>query len=68
MSTSPRETPLFDEWETLVGDCEARESRLNDWEKSFVQSVGEQVRGRRALTTKQSDLLDDIWSRATEKG
>ena len=56
------------EHEQMVLDCAQREERLTDLERSFIDSVGKQLREGRALTTKQADRLDDIWERATERG
>ena len=52
----------------LIEDCEAREERLSDWERSFIDSLSRQLADGRRLSQKQSDALDDIWQRATEKG
>jgi hypothetical protein len=59
---------MMEEWAQMVADCEARESRLTDWQREFIQSIGEQLRGGRALTQKQSDTLDSVWEEATRKG
>ena len=53
---------------TLVEDCEARESRLTDWERDFVDSVRRQLEAGRALSKKQADTLDEIWESATARG
>lgn len=53
---------------TLLDDCEARESRLTDWERSFVDSLRSQIEAGRTLTTKQIDTLDTIWEKATARG
>jgi hypothetical protein len=54
-----------DEHATMVEDCENRESRLNDWERSFVDSIKRQLADGIALTTKQAEALDDIWEKVT---
>lgn len=56
------------EHEQMVEDCEQREDRLSDWERSFVDSVGKQLRDGRTLTAKQAEALDAIWERATARG
>jgi len=53
---------------TQLDDCEARESRLTDWERSFVDSLRSQIEAGRTPTTKQIDTLDTIWEKATAKG
>lgn len=52
----------------MIADCEARESRLSDWERSFVDSIGEQIAQGRSLTPRQAETLDRIWEKATERG
>ncbi len=54
--------------ETMVADCEARESRLNEWESEFIQSLRERIDAGRSLTDKQAETLDRVWTRATHKG
>lgn len=56
------------EYTTLLDDCEARESRLSDWERSFIDSIRQQIEGGRMLSAKQIDTLDTIWERATARG
>ena len=57
-----------DEQSRMVADCEQRESRLTDWEREFVQSLRERIDSGRGLTPKQSEVLDEIWDRATARG
>lgn len=52
----------------MIEDCEARESRLSDWERSFIDSIGGQISAGYALSPKQAETLDKIWNKATEKG
>lgn len=54
-----------DEHLTMVEDCENRESKLTDWERSFVDSLRAQLERSRPLTPKQVDTLDAIWERVT---
>jgi hypothetical protein len=54
--------------EQMVADCEARESRLTEWEADFIQSLRERLDARRSLTDRQAETLDRIWTRATSKG
>ncbi len=56
------------EHEQMVADCEARESRLSDWDRTFVDSIGRQMAAGRTLTPKQVETLDAIWERATANG
>lgn len=57
-----------DEYITLLDDCEKREERLTDWERTFVDSLRAQITEGRRPTTKQIDALDRAWERATAKG
>ena len=52
----------------MLRDCEAREERLSDWERRFIDSVTLQVDRGRGITPKQLEVLERIWEKATEKG
>lgn len=52
----------------LVSDCEKRESRLTEWERGFIQSIRELLENGIPLSPKQSEVLDQVWERATERG
>ncbi len=54
-----------DEHTTMVEDCEKRESKLSDWERTFIDSLGRQLAAGRSLTEKQANMLDAIWERVT---
>jgi phosphoserine phosphatase len=56
------------EYLQMIEDCEARESRLTNWERGFVDSIRAQLERNRPLTPKQTETLDTIWERATAKG
>jgi len=56
---------MTDEQQTLVDDCIARESRLTDWERGFVDSINAQGR---PLSEKQAATLDALWERVMAKG
>lgn len=59
---------MNDDTMQLIEDCEARESRLDDWSRSFLDSIKAQLAEGRALSTKQVEKLGEIWDRATERG
>lgn len=50
---------------TMIDDCEKRESKLSDWERTFIDSIGSQLERGNSLTESQSETLDDIWERVT---
>ena len=52
----------IDEQEQMIMDCEARESKLSDWERQFIDSVSK----AETLTDKQAAKLEQIWERVTE--
>ena len=58
----------MEEHQTMIEDCEARESRLSDYERSFIDSIKRQLADGRTLSKKQAEVLDDVWNRATERG
>lgn len=52
---------------TMIADCEAREARLNDWERNFIDSISKQhAEGR--LTSKQFETLERVWEKVTDEG
>lgn len=53
---------------TMVEDCEKRESRLTDWQRTFIDSVKKQLEDGRPLTKRQKETLDDVWEEATANG
>lgn len=57
-----------EEADQLIADCEARESRLSDWEGQFIDSIAKQRGNGRHLSEKQAETLERIWNKATEKG
>lgn len=61
-------TTWADEYLTLLDDCEAREDRLSDWERGFVDSLRRQIEQGRRPTPKQIESLDTAWERATACG
>lgn len=52
---------------SMVDDCQARIAIMNDWEESFINSIKHHLDMGRVLTVKQSDKLENIWDRVTEK-
>lgn len=52
----------------LIADCEAREGRLGDWERGFIDSLKDQLERGRTLSAKQLEKLGEIWERATARG
>jgi hypothetical protein len=56
------------EHQQLVDDCEAREQRLSDWERGFVDSMKARLASGRALTDTQASKLEEVWNRVTAKG
>lgn len=56
------------EYLTLIEDCEARENRMTDWERGFIDSLKSQIVDGRRPTTRQIETLDNIWEKVTSKG
>lgn len=54
-----------DENMTMVQDCENRESKLTDWERTFIDSIRRQLESGRGLSEKQRESLDQVWERVT---
>lgn len=57
-----------DECELMIADCEQRESRLDDWERGFIDSIKSQRIAGRSLSHAQCNKLTEVWERATERG
>ena len=57
-----------DEYLTMIEDCEARESRLTEWEAEFLESISSWLAKDRALTEKQTETLERIWEMVTANG
>lgn len=51
-----------------IADCEARESRLTEWDGQFLDSIKHQLEAGKGLSPKQIEKLDEIWDRATTRG
>ncbi len=49
----------------MISDCEKRESKLDDWEQGFIDSISKRVGDGKSLTDKQIARLDSIWERIT---
>jgi hypothetical protein len=61
-------TTWVDEYLQLVTDCENRESRLDDWQRQFIDSLRHQLEAGKRPTPKQIEKLDEVWEHATTKG
>jgi hypothetical protein len=57
-----------DEYLRQIDDCERRESRLTDWERTFLDSLRMQLENGRPISAKQIECLDKAWERATARG
>jgi hypothetical protein len=57
-----------DEYLTLLSDCEARESRLTEWERDFVDSLRHWIESGKRPSQKQIETLDRIWEKVTARG
>lgn len=54
-----------EEWPDMIEDCQQRESKLSDWERSFIDSIEQQLARGGTLTEKQREQLDCIWEKVT---
>jgi hypothetical protein len=46
-----------------IVDGLSSETRLNEWEKNFVESITDQWFSRRSLSDKQKEILGRIWDK-----
>lgn len=58
----------MDDNEQMLKDCEDRESKLTDWERSFIDSLQRQWEVKGSLSPRQAEVLEKIWERVTSKG
>lgn len=49
----------------LISDCEARESKLSDWERNYIDSIKHQLESGDTLSITQAETLDTIWEKVT---
>lgn len=49
----------------MIEDCEARDSKLSEWEQQFIDSIGRQLSRTGSLSPKQQERLEQIWERIT---
>ena len=61
-------TDWSSEYVQQIDDCEARESRLTDWERGFLESLRECLEEGKRPSPRQVETLDNIWNKATAKG
>lgn len=54
-----------DEIEQMISDIEARESKLSDWERGFVDSISSSMVRHGRITDTQDAKLTEIWDRVT---
>ena len=54
-----------DDISTMLEDCEKRESKLTEWEATFIDSLSSQYIKRGSLSEKQCDIPEKIWDRVT---
>lgn len=54
-----------DEVDQMIADCEKREAKLSDWERTFLDSISTLLRRGVSLTDKQKAKLEAIWERVT---
>lgn len=59
----PQEIEVYRSWVNAIID-EAQDS-LNDWESSFVDSIGNQLMQCIQLSEKQADILERIYTEKT---
>lgn len=51
------------EYQTMIDDLERHESRLTEWERDFLDSIGNRLAEDTPLTNKQKEVLSRIWEK-----
>lgn len=49
----------------MIEDCEARDSKLSEWEQKFIDSIGRQLAKNGSLSQTQLERLEQIWEKVT---
>ncbi len=49
----------------MIDDCEKRESKLSDWQATFIDSLSTQLDKGKSLSEKQATILERIWDKVT---
>lgn len=57
-----------DEYLQMIDDCVRRDSRLSDWERTFLDSLQRQLEDGKTPSPKQLDKLNETWERVTARG
>lgn len=52
----------------IISDCEDRESKLTDWETTFLDSLRNRIERGFFLTEKQEETLEKVWFKCTKEG
>ena len=55
----------YEEVQQMIEDCQARESKLSEWEQGFIDSIDSQLGNGNGISEKQYEKLSDIWERVT---
>jgi hypothetical protein len=61
MAEAIKAASTHEDHQQMVKDCEDRESKLTDWERGFIDSIGRQLAQGRALSEKHAERLEAIW-------
>lgn len=52
----------------MVEECEEREERLTDWERTFIASMRDKLDAGITLYDTQVEKLEQIWNKVIAKG
>lgn len=55
------------EYIQMLDDCDAREQKLTEWERTFSASLQKQLNEGKLPTQKQLDVLDRMREKATSR-
>ena len=56
---------MSDDIAQMIEDCEARDTKLSEWEQQFIDSISRQLAKNGSLSQKQQEKLEAIWERIT---
>jgi hypothetical protein len=58
--------PAKDDINQMIDDCEARDTKMSEWEQNFISDISKVLSDGKALTIRQEAKLEMIWERVTQ--
>ena len=52
----------------MIEDCENRDTKMNDWQCGFIDSISIKMADGKGLTVNEINKLNETWEMVTENG